>query len=88
MRPRSQHWEPTNHGETIPALRLAEAAVLIARLHGGDRTEAESVRRWLRADAMNAAAFALATEVWEESEDLHRMVAPVHRRVQKVDDRH
>jgi transmembrane sensor len=56
--------------------RLAEAGVWISRLHGGNRTrELETgLKRWLRADPENARAFEIATEVWEDAENLRRFL--------------
>jgi transmembrane sensor len=66
----------------IPPERIAEAGVWVARLHsGGERRSAEEgVRRWLRESPINAQAFALATEVWDDAANLHRVLqvpAPV-----------
>ena len=60
----------------IPAERLAEASVWVARLHRGehDPAVAEACQRWLNARPVNARAFELATEVWEESEQLRRVI--------------
>ncbi len=62
--------------EAIPPERLAEAGVWIARLHGGDRDQAAvaGVKQWLQASPLNARAFELATEVWEESQNLRRVM--------------
>jgi transmembrane sensor len=72
----------------IPPERLAEAGVWIARLHGDerDRDLEKGFRQWLRADAMNAKAFEIATEVWELAPNLRRIVpfasdAPATRQV-------
>jgi transmembrane sensor len=56
--------------------RLAEAGVWIARLHGGNRTRAveNGLKRWLRADTENARAFELATEVWDDAENLRQFL--------------
>lgn len=56
--------------------RLAEASVWIAKLHGDARgREIEAgLRRWLQANPENARAFELATDVWEESEQLRSIV--------------
>lgn len=61
----------------VPPERLAEAGVWIARLHGGTRGRAmeNGLRRWLQADRENARAFELATEVWEDAENLRRFVS-------------
>lgn len=61
----------------MPPERLAEAGVWIARLHGGTRGRAmeNGLRRWLQADRENARAFELATEVWEDAENLRRFVS-------------
>jgi transmembrane sensor len=60
----------------IPAERLAEASVWIARLHGEDRDSAMKMacRDWLEADQLNQRAFELATDVWEEAHALRRIV--------------
>lgn len=60
----------------VPPERIAEASVWIARLHGGSRSRSleAGLRRWLTADADNPRAFELATEVWEESERLKRVI--------------
>jgi transmembrane sensor len=60
----------------IPPERLAEAGVWIARLHGEerDRDLENGFRQWLRANAMNAKAFELATEVWEDAANLRRVI--------------
>jgi len=62
--------------ELIPAERLAEAGVWIARLHSGarDPSVTEGLREWLAARPVNARAFELATEVWAEAENLRRVV--------------
>jgi transmembrane sensor len=60
----------------VPPERLAEASVWIARLHGdahGRATE-EGLRRWLQENPDNARAFELATEVWDDAENLRRLV--------------
>jgi len=66
-----------NEGKlAIPADRLAEAGVWVARLHGderGARTEA-GFRQWLSAHPLNGPAFELATEVWEDARELRRVV--------------
>lgn len=71
----------------VPQERLAEASVWIARLHGDARGRAveNGLRRWLQADPENARAFELATEVWEESEQLRAVVPfrPLTRRVEQ-----
>jgi transmembrane sensor len=56
--------------------RLAEAGVWIARLHGGNRTRADEngLKRWLREDPENARAFEIATQVWEDAENLRRFL--------------
>jgi transmembrane sensor len=56
--------------------RLAEASVWIARLHGDARSRAveEGLRRWLQENPDNVRAFELATEVWEDAENLRRVV--------------
>jgi transmembrane sensor len=68
--------------QPISPERLAEASVWIAKLHGGVRgREIEhGLRRWLHANPENARAFELATEVWEESQQLRSVVPfrPLH----------
>jgi transmembrane sensor len=56
--------------------RLAEAGVWIARLHSEERDRATvaGLRRWLQTDPLNAKAFELCTEIWEESQNLRRVV--------------
>jgi len=60
----------------IPPERLAEAGVWIARLHGDerDRDLEDAVRQWLQASPLNARAFELATEVWDDAANLRRLV--------------
>ncbi len=69
---------PTEAPTTQPISpeRLAEASVWIAKLHGDARGRAieDGLRRWLHAHPENARAFELATEVWEESEQLRSVV--------------
>jgi transmembrane sensor len=62
--------------------RLAEAGVWIARLHGDSRGRAleNGFRRWLQENPENARAFELATEVWDDAEQLRRFV-PLRPRV-------
>lgn len=68
--------------ELVAPERLAEASVWIAKLHGDGRGRAieDGLRRWLQAHPENARAFELATEVWEESEQLRSVVPfrPLH----------
>jgi transmembrane sensor len=61
---------------SIPPERLAEAGVWIARLHGDECDEAvrAGFKHWLNADRLNAAAFELTTDVWEEAHGLRRLV--------------
>ena len=68
---------PPTERVVIPPERLAEAGVWIARLHGDDRDPAirDAFRRWLLQDALNARAFELVTEVWEDAEDLRLVVS-------------
>jgi len=70
----------TARDEEIPADRLAEAGVWIARLHGGERDGALELgfRRWLKAHPLNGPAFELATEVWEDSQGLRKVVPFAH----------
>jgi transmembrane sensor len=62
--------------DLIPPERLAEAGVWIARLHGDerDRDLEDAVRQWLQASPLNARAFELATEVWDDAANLRRLV--------------
>ena len=62
--------------DPVPSEHLAEAGVWIARLHGDERGAAleAGFRQWLHANTLNARAFELATEVWEEAENLRRIV--------------
>lgn len=66
--------------DPIPADRIAEASVWITRLHGDDRDSAMETgfRQWLNARPENGRAFELATEVWEDSENLKRVVPFAH----------
>jgi transmembrane sensor len=66
----------TTQEELIPPERLAEAGVWIARLHGDerDRDLEEAVRQWLQASPLNARAFELATEVWDDAANLRRLM--------------
>jgi transmembrane sensor len=70
-----------NNETPIPADRLAEAGVWIARLHGDDRDPAleAGFRQWLKAHPLNARAFELTTEVWEDSQNLRRVVPFAHQ---------
>ena len=65
--------QTTNNNPVAPE-RLAEAGVWISRLHGGNRTRADEIglQRWLREDPENARAFEIATEVWDDAENLRR----------------
>lgn len=62
--------------ERVPPELLAEASVWIARLHGDNRSrEMEAgFRRWLAGNAAHARAFELATEAWEDSIHLRRLL--------------
>lgn len=66
----------TTRKNLIPPAQLAEAGVWIARLHGPDRdrTLEAGFRRWLEADPRNRAAFELSTEVWEDAQNLRRVI--------------
>lgn len=66
----------TNTKNPVAHERLAEAGVWISRLHGGNRNRELEIglKRWLRADPENARAFEIATEVWEDAENLRRFV--------------
>jgi transmembrane sensor len=68
--------QTTNKNPVAPE-RLAEAGVWIARLHGGNRTRAIELglKRWLREDPENTRAFEIATEVWDDAENLRQFVA-------------
>lgn len=80
---------PTHASTSQPVQpeRIAEASVWIAKLHGDARSRDvdDGLRRWLYAHPDNARAFELATEVWEESEQL-RGVVPF-RPLTHVEDR-
>lgn len=67
----------TKTNNPVAPERLAEAGVWISRLHGGNRTRADEIglKRWLREDPQNARAFEIATEVWDDAENLRRFVA-------------
>lgn len=67
--------ESTTRNPVSPE-RLAEAGVWIARLHGDARGRAieNGFRRWLQENPENARAFELATEVWDDAENLRRLV--------------
>jgi transmembrane sensor len=67
--------QTTNHNPVAPE-RLAEAGVWISRLHGGNRTRADEIglKRWLREDPENVRAFEIATEVWDDAENLRQFV--------------
>jgi transmembrane sensor len=69
----------------VPAERLAEAGVWIARLHGDDRDEAVELgfKQWLHASPENVRAFELATDVWEDSQNLRRVVPFAHEMPRK-----
>jgi transmembrane sensor len=66
----------TTKNNPVAPERLAEAGVWISRLHGGNRTRADEIglKRWLREDPENARAFEVATEVWDDAENLRRFV--------------
>jgi transmembrane sensor len=65
----------TSSRHDIPDDLIAEASVWVARLHGPNRKEAErGVRHWLEKGANHARAFELATEVWDETGGLARVV--------------
>lgn len=70
----------TTKRKRIPPDRLAEAGVWVARLHGDDRTPAMEAgfRQWLQADAVNERAFELMTDIWEDSQNLRRVVPFAH----------
>ena len=61
---------------TIPDERLAEAGVWIARLHGDGRGPEvrNGLRQWLSEDPLNARAYELVTDVWDDAEQLRRVV--------------
>lgn len=75
MNPRSTIAKASN--SPIPPETLAEAGVWIARLHGDGRGRSleEGFRRWLQADPVNARAFEFATDVWDDSANLRRVVS-------------
>lgn len=60
----------------VPPERLAEAGVWVARLHGDERGQEMEAgfRQWLRADPLNARAFELTTDVWNDAENLKRVI--------------
>lgn len=62
--------------EEVPPELLAEAGVWLAQLHGPNRTRAMEAgfRRWLNASPAHKRGFELATEVWEDSKNLARVV--------------
>ena len=64
----------------VSAELLAEAGVWIARLHGEGRSRAMEAgfRRWLASDTEHARAFELATEAWEDSIHLRRLIPLPH----------
>lgn len=66
----------SQNSKPVPDEVLAEASVWIARLHGDSRGRAleNGFRRWLLAHPDNARAFELATEVWDDAENLRRFV--------------
>ncbi len=66
--------------DPVPPERFAEAGVWIARLHGDNRDETleAGFRQWLQAHPLNARAFELTTEVWEDSQNLRRVVPFAH----------
>jgi transmembrane sensor len=74
----------TDQAHTIPPEHLAEAGVWIARLHGESRGPAleEGLRAWLQASPINARAFEVATEVWQDAGNIRHVVsfAPRPRR--------
>jgi len=61
---------------TIPAEILAEASVWLTRLHGDDRGPdvKHGLRQWLTHDPLNARAYELVTDVWDDAEQLRRVV--------------
>jgi transmembrane sensor len=66
----------TSREDSVPPERLAEAGVWIARLHSGEpnKATAAAVKQWLKAHPMNERALELCTEMWEESENLRRVI--------------
>jgi transmembrane sensor len=78
MKPSARQQSAGAH--SVPPGCIAEAGVWIARLHGDDRDQAieAGFREWLAADPQNRRAFELATEVWEESANLRRVVPFAH----------
>jgi transmembrane sensor len=77
--------EPKRNSDLIPPERIAEAGVWVARLHSGepDKIAMAGVRRWLKANPMNARALELCTEIWEESANLRR-ITPFETQVPAV----
>ena len=67
-------------GSPIPPSAIAEAGVWIVRLSddGNNRTLKQGLRKWLDADPVNAKAFEAASDTWELSQTLRR-VMPVPR---------
>ncbi len=62
--------------QEVPPELLAEAGVWVAQLHGPNRTPAmeSGFRRWLNLSPAHKRGFELATEVWEDSKNLARVV--------------
>lgn len=62
--------------EPVAPERLAEASVWIAKLHGDQRGRAleHGLRRWLQEHPDNARALELATEVWDDAEQLRHII--------------
>lgn len=62
--------------EKVQPELLAEASVWIARLHGPNRTPAmeNGFRRWLATSSAHARGFEIATEAWDDSRNLARVV--------------
>lgn len=68
--------DPLRKDEVPPEL-LAEAGVWVARLHGPNRTPAmeHGFREWLATSPVHARGFELASEVWEDSQNLARVIS-------------
>lgn len=76
--------ETRSKPDQVPPELLAEAGVWLAQLHGPNRTRAMEAgfRRWLSLSPAHQRGFELATEVWEDSRNLARVVSwePTARR--------
>ena len=65
-----------NFPDPIPQETLAEAGVWLAKLHGDSRGKKleDGFHEWLRASPVNARAFEMTTDVWQEAGNLRRIV--------------